>query len=62
MKVRAVGSPVPVSAMVCSGLPTELSLSVTDPGRVPAAVGLKVTLTVQLWPGPSVAGQSAVWA
>ena len=39
--------PVPVSGTVC-GLPTALSVMVKVPVLVPEAVGLKVTLRVQL--------------
>jgi hypothetical protein len=39
--------PVPVSATLC-GLPVALSEMLKVPLRVPVAVGLKVTLTVQL--------------
>jgi hypothetical protein len=36
------GAPVPLSGIVC-GLPEALSVMVTDPYRVPVAVGVKVT-------------------
>ena len=39
--------PVPVRATLW-GLPTALSVTVSDPGRIPAAVGVNVTLMVQL--------------
>ena len=39
--------PVPDNATVC-GLPAALSVKLRVPVRVPAAEGLKVTLTVQL--------------
>src|SRR5215472_8964782 len=39
--------PVPVRLMV-TGLPTELSVMVTDPVRVPVVVGVNVTLMVQV--------------
>src|SRR5215467_1024308 len=44
-----VQSPVPVNGAVC-GLPLALSVIETEPVRVPVAVGLKVTLMVQLAP------------
>jgi hypothetical protein len=40
-------APVPLRAMDC-GLPEALSVMVTEPVRVPAAVGVKVTLMLQL--------------
>ena len=55
-KVRLVGErlaagavPVPERLTLC-GLPVALSVRVTAAVRVPAAVGLKVTLIVQLAP------------
>ena len=39
--------PVPVSDTTC-GLPLALSLTVSEPVRVPVAVGLNLTLIVQL--------------
>src|SRR5271169_943914 len=57
-KVRLLGenemaltSPTPVSEMVCVGLPGLWSVIVTAPVRVPAAVGVKTTVIVQLFPG-----------
>lgn len=41
--------PVPESAMLC-GLPGPLSVKISVPVRVPAAVGVKVTATVQVLP------------
>ena len=41
--------PVPVSDTTC-GLPVELSLTVSEPVRVPVAVGLNLMLIVQLPP------------
>jgi hypothetical protein len=38
----AAGTPVPLNRTVC-GLPEALSVMVTDPYRVPGAVGVKVT-------------------
>ena len=40
-------TPVPLSATVC-GLPAALSLMLRDAVRVPDAVGLNVTLMLQL--------------
>ena len=55
-KARLVGenvatgaAPVPVSDTPC-GLPEALSATVSEPDRAPMAVGVKVTLTVQLAP------------
>ena len=56
-RVIALVAPTPVSAMICVGLPGQLSLRATDPFRVPAAVGLKLTVMVQFWPALSVVGQ-----
>ena len=41
--------PLPERLMTC-GLPLALSVMVTAPVRVPVAVGVKVTLIVQLFP------------
>lgn len=57
ISVIALAAPTPVSAMVWLGLPGSLSLSVTVPVRVPAAVGLKATVIVQFRPALSVLGQ-----
>src|SRR5580700_8383214 len=43
-------TPVPVRLIVWLGLPGQLSLRVTAPERVPALVGVKVTVIVQLSP------------
>jgi len=54
----------PSRGTVC-GLPAALSLIVSVPLRVPATVGVKVTLKAQLAPGASAAGsvpQVFVWA
>src|SRR6516164_3508117 len=59
-RVMALVAPMPVSVIFCVGLPGELSLRVTDPLPVPAAVGLKLTVMVQFWPalnGVGVVGQ-----
>jgi hypothetical protein len=48
--------PVPDSDTTC-GLPVLKSLIVSDPVRVPVAVGLKSTFTVQLAPAPRDAVQ-----
>ena len=67
-KVKEVGerltvgaaTPVPVRLTVCvAGL--ALSVMVTAPVRVPAAVGLKVTLRVQLAPAATLEPQVLVW-
>ena len=54
-KVRLVGFretwvPTPVRASVC-GLPPSLSVTVTEPKRVPVTVGVNTALIVQLPPG-----------
>jgi hypothetical protein len=51
--------PVPVSETVCGLLGSE-SVRVSVPLRVPVAVGVKVTFTVQLPPAATVAPQSLV--
>ena len=56
--------PVPLSATVC-GLPLALSVILTLALRVPVAVGVKVTLIVQVAPAAMVLGligQVLVWA
>ena len=52
---------MPVSKSLC-GLPSALSVMVMAPVRVPVAVGVKVTLSVQKPAGGMVPGQSLVWA
>src|SRR5215467_7587435 len=62
-KLRLVGldpsapgvTPVPVRGMVRVGLEA-LEVMVTEPVALPAAVGVKVTLKVALWPEVSVRG------
>ena len=62
-KLRLVGfdprapavTPVPVRGMVRVGLEA-LEVTVTVPVALPAAVGVKVTLKVALWPEASVTG------
>jgi len=54
LTVGGVATPVPDSATVC-GLPAALSVMVTDATRLPAAVGLNVTLIVQLAPPATLA-------
>src|SRR5947208_759144 len=61
-KPRLVGAnptpgavPFPLSVMIC-GLPPALSASDSDPVRAPEAVGVKVTLMVQVPPAAKVAG------
>lgn len=51
--------PVPCKVTLC-GLPAALSVMVTAPLRVPLSVGVKVTLTVQLAPMPTVVPQLLV--
>jgi hypothetical protein len=53
--------PTPESAADC-GFPEALSVIVSEPGRVPAAKGVKVILNVQLAPAFNVVPQSLVWA
>ena len=57
----AVLAPVPVKPTVC-GLPTALSEMLIVPLRVPVAVGVKVTLIVQLAPAASELPQLSVCA
>jgi hypothetical protein len=52
--------PVPVSAMDC-GLPASLSLMDTEAVRVPAAVGVKLMLIVQLPPPATEPPQVLLW-
>ncbi len=66
LNVSAVGEtvlmgamPVPVSEAVC-GLPGSESLTEIAATRVPAAVGLKLTLIVQLAPAAKLAPQVVV--
>jgi len=54
-KSGGVVVPVPVSPTVC-GLPAALSVMVKVPVRVPAAVGVKVTLIMQFALAASIAG------
>ena len=53
--------PLPVRATVW-GLPVALSVTEIVPGRLPTAVGVKVTLMEQLAPAAREAGQVLVWA
>jgi hypothetical protein len=53
--------PVPVSDTLC-WLPEALSVTVTEPDRIPVAVGVKVTLIEQFAPAASVVPQVFVWA
>jgi hypothetical protein len=55
-KVAPGPFPVPVRATVC-GLPGALSATASDAVRVPAEVGLKDTLMVQLAPAAKVVPQ-----
>ena len=67
-KLRLVGAkvtagavvPVPDSPTVC-GLPLALSVTVIEPVREPAAVGVKVTEIVQLAPATTELPQVLVW-
>ena len=56
MTTGAVLVPVPVNDTAC-GLPVALSLTVTAPERAPVAVGVKLTLMVQLAPALRLAPQ-----
>jgi hypothetical protein len=67
-KVSVVGAklakgaiPVPDKGTVW-GLPVALSVMVIVPGWLPEAVGVNVTLMVQLLPTAREAGQVSVWA
>jgi hypothetical protein len=53
-------TPVPVSATVC-GLSIEVSLTLSVPVLVPAAVGANLTLIVQVAPAKTLAAQLLVW-
>ena len=53
--------PVPLRDTVC-GLPEALSVTVSVPVREPAAVGVKVTLTVQLLLAAREVPQLLLWA
>ena len=60
----AVATPVPASVTEC-GVPGALSLMLTEAVRAPAALGVKVTEIVQLFPGARVlglSGQLLSWA
>jgi len=52
--------PVPASGTLC-GLPPPLSLTLTAPDRAPVAVGLNVTLMVQLPCPTTLLPQLLVW-
>src|SRR6266852_1451084 len=52
--------PVPVRLTVC-GLPLASSLMVMLPVRVPVAVGVKVTLMLQLAPAATALPQVLLW-
>jgi len=54
-------TPVPVRATVC-GLPVALFVTVIVPGWLPMAVGVKVTVIVQLAPAATELPQVLVWA
>lgn len=53
-------SPVPLNSNPC-GLPMALSAMETEAVRIPAAVGVKVTLMMQLSPGSTEEPQVLVW-
>ena len=55
-KLTIAAIPVPVRLIVC-GLPDALSVMLTLPVRVPVAVGVKVTLMLQLPPAATDAPQ-----
>ncbi len=59
--VTAGAIPVPLRLTLC-GLPAALSVIDSVPVRVPVAVGVKVTLMVQLAPAATEAPQVFVWA
>jgi hypothetical protein len=49
--------PVPIKKTACGEVPVSLSATLSSPSAAPAAVGVNVTLIVQLKPGPSDPGQ-----
>ena len=57
---RLKSEPVPVRLTIC-GLPCALSLTERIPLRVPEAVGVNITLMLQLEPDAKDAGQLLVW-
>ena len=59
-KVTIGANPVPVSPAVC-GLFEALSVTVSEAVRLPVAVGVKVTLIVQLAPAARLLPQLLVW-
>ena len=61
MTVTVLAVPVPVRLTVCGEF-AAVSVMVIEPVRVPDAVGVKVTFTVQFAPAFSVAGQVLVSA
>ena len=60
-KLALGATPVPVRATVW-GLPVALSVTVMVPGWLPVAVGVKVTVMVQLAPAATDVPQVLVWA
>jgi hypothetical protein len=60
-KVRVKSSPVPAKGSVC-GLPGALSVTLRVPLRAPPAVGVNVTLIVQLLPAARLVPQPLVAA
>ena len=61
MEEDTAAEPVPVREMMC-GLPVALSVMVMAPVLVPVAVGVNVTLMVQLAPAATGVPQVVVWA
>jgi hypothetical protein len=59
-RLTVVTTPVPVRLTVCV-VPPPLSLTVTAASRVPAAVGVKVTVIVQCAPAATLVPQMFVW-
>ena len=55
------GRPSPARPIVC-GLSAALSVRVTEPYRLPGAVGVKVTVIMHAIPGATLAPQVLVWA
>src|SRR5208337_5382639 len=60
-RLAVAPAPVPVRVIVC-GLPAALSEMLTAAVRVPVAVGVNVTLIVQLPPPATELPQVLVWA
>ena len=60
-RLATAAVPVPVSVTVW-GLPVALSLMLTEAARLPAAVGVKVTLMAQVPPAAREPPQVLLWA